>query len=594
MKYIWEILDMGNPVLKNEPIKWPFVVYLGLVVFSLTVCFTTTADAGNSKDPSDYLQAGEQDLQRWREMKFGLFIHWGPVSLKGTEIGWSRGGERRGLRIKRNPKGIPVDVYDNLYKSFYPAQFDAKQWVQIAKDAGMKYLVFTTKHHDGFCMFDSALTDYKITNSPFKRDIVGELADACHEAGLKLGFYYSPPDWHHPDYRTENHARYIKYLHGQLRELCSNYEQVDIIWFDGLGVKPEDWDAENLIRMVRRLQPHVIINNRAGLPADYDSPEHIIGKFQTGRAWETSMTIGDQWAWKPNDRIKSLKQCIQTLVRVVGADGNFLFNVGPMPTGEIEPRQVARLKKMGSWLRKYGQSIYGTRGVPFKDASWGVATHKGNEIYVHILNWRSQTITLPPIQARIITSSVLTGGNATVKQTEEAIEVTVTKAYQQELDTIIVLQLDGPAAEVKPASAAAGLYSTTATASSVNERKSHGTKVHEASRAFDGDFGSYWTTDKNTRQAWLVLDMEKPVTFNRALISEATHRRSGPLHYVQQFELQRKDGSQWQTFARGREIGDRLELKFSPVTARHLRLNILKATNAPAIAELQLFEPDRN
>jgi alpha-L-fucosidase len=129
---------MGNPVLKNEPIKWPFVVYLGLVVFSLTVCFTTTADAGNSKDPSDYLQAGEQDLQRWREMKFGLFIHWGPVSLKGTEIGWSRGGERRGLRIKRNPKGIPVDVYDNLYKSFYPAQFDAKQWVQIAKDAGMK------------------------------------------------------------------------------------------------------------------------------------------------------------------------------------------------------------------------------------------------------------------------------------------------------------------------------------------------------------------------------------------------------------------------------------------------------------------------
>ncbi len=582
---------MGT-TLKNEPSKWPFVVYLGLVVCSLTVCFTTTADAGNSKDPSDYLQAGEQDIQRWREMKFGLFVHWGPVSLMGVEIGWGRAGPRPGRSSKDNRPQVPIEVYDNLYKSFYPAQFDAKQWVQIARDAGMKYLVFTTKHHDGFCMFDSALTDYKITNSPFKRDIVKELADACHEAGLKLGFYYSPPDWYHPDYRSENHARYIKYLHGQLRELCTNYGKVDIIWFDGLGGKPEDWDAENLIKMVRRLQPHVIINNRAGLEADYDTPEQNIGKFQTERAWETCMTIGDQWAWKPNDSIKSLKQCIQTLVKVAGADGNFLFNVGPMPTGEIEPRQVARLKEMGDWLRKYGQSIYGTRGGPFKDASWGVATHKGNKIYVHILNWRSKTVTLPPIQTKIIASSLLTGGTTTVKQTEESIEVTVPKAYQQELDTIIMLRLDGPAAEVKPASAPAGLYSTTATASSVNPRISHGLKAHDPSKAFDGNFDSYWTTDKNTRQAWLELDMEKPATFNRALISEPTHRRAGPLHYVQQFELQHKDGDQWQTFARGREIGDRLELKFSPVTARYVRLNILKASSAPAIAELQLFAPD--
>ena len=162
------------------------------------------------------------------------------------------------------------------------------------------------------------------------------------------------------------------------------------------------------------------------------------------------MTIGRQWAWKPDDQLKSLKQCIDTLVRVVGGDGNFLFNVGPMPTGEIEPRQVARLKEMGDWLGKYGQSIYATRGGPFKPGDWGASTHKGSTIYVHILNWSAERITLPPIPKRIITSSVLTGGAVTVKQTEEAIDISVPKAHRQELDSIIELQLDGPANEITP------------------------------------------------------------------------------------------------------------------------------------------------
>jgi alpha-L-fucosidase len=382
-------------------------------------------------------------------MKFGLFIHWGPVSLKGTEIGWSRGGERRGRKDK-STGSIPVEIYDNLYKQFNPVKFNADEWVQIAKDAGMKYLVFTSKHHDGFSMFDSKLTDYKITNSPFKRDVVKELADACHKGGLKLGYYYSPPDWYHPDYRTENHTRYIKFLHGQLREICSNYGKIDIIWFDGLGGKAEDWDSENLFKMIRRLQPHVIINNRAGLPGDHDTPEQRIGKFQNDRPWETCMTICRQWAWKPDDRMKSLKQCIDTLVSVVGGDGNLLFNVGPMPDGRIEPRQVTRLKEMGNWLDEYGQSIYATRGGPFKPGKWGASTHKGNTVYIHVLNWDEDTLTLPPIPKKIIATSVMTGGAASIKQTEQGIEIFVPKAYQKELDTIIVLQFDSPASEIIP------------------------------------------------------------------------------------------------------------------------------------------------
>jgi alpha-L-fucosidase len=438
-------MERAKIMLRNEWIKRSLEVCLGLVV-----CLPTAFSIEQvNKESADFLKADKQDVQRWREMKFGLFIHWGPVSLKGTEIGWSRGGERRGRKDK-STGSIPVEIYDNLYKQFNPVKFDADEWVQTAKDAGMKYLVFTSKHHDGFSMFDSQLTDYKITNSPFNRDVVKELADACHKAGLKLGYYYSPPDWYHPDYRTENHPRYIKFLHGQLREICGNYGKIDIIWFDGLGGKAEDWDSENLFRMIRQLQPHVIINNRAGLPADHDTPEQRIGRFQNDRPWETCMTICRQWAWKPNDQMKSLKQCIDTLVRVVGGDGNLLFNVGPMPDGLIEPRQVTRLKEMGNWLDKYGRSIYATRGGPFKPGNWGASTYKGNTIYIHVLNWDEDTLSLPPIPKNIITSSVMTGGAATVRQTALAVEISVPEAYQKELDTIIVLQLDGPANGITP------------------------------------------------------------------------------------------------------------------------------------------------
>jgi len=562
--------------------KWSirsFGIYLGLVLCLLTACSTKQVEAGSSETSKDYLQAGEQDMQAWREMKFGLFIHWGPVSLKGTEIGWSRGGERRG----RSGKGeIPFEEYDNLYKKFNPVKFNADEWVQLAKDAGMKYLVFTSKHHDGFSMFDSKHTDYKITNSPFKRDVVKELADACHKAGVKLGYYYSPVDWYHPDYRTENHSKYIKFMHDQIRQLCTNYGKLDIMWFDGLGGSAKDWDSENLFRMIRKLQPHIIINNRAGLAADHDTPEQRIGKFQHDRAWETCMTICRQWAWKPNDQMKSLKQCIQTLVSVVGGDGNLLFNVGPMPDGRIEPRQVDRLREMGVWLSKYGRSIYGTRGGPFKTGSWGASTHKGKTIYIHVFNWDDDTLTLPPIPKKIIASSVLTGGTTRVKQTKEGIEISVSKAYQQELDTIIKLQLNGPASEIAPLGMLSSslAYGKKARASNIFQNSSG----YGPDKAVDDDPATRWATDTGTKQAWLEVDLGKPTTFNRAIISEDFDR-------VKQFELQYKEGGQWRTFTEGTKIGRKLKLELSPVTARYVRLNILKASDGPTIWEFQLFAP---
>ncbi|MBC8468150.1 MAG: alpha-L-fucosidase [Planctomycetes bacterium] len=565
-------------MLKNKMTKQTLVIS-GLMLCFLMFCSVEQVNASSSTESAGYLKADKQDVQQWREMKFGLFIHWGPVSLKGTEIGWSRGGQRRG-RNDKSTGSIPVEIYDNLYKQFNPVKFDADEWIQTAKDAGMKYLVFTSKHHDGFSMFDSKLTDYKITNSTFKRDVVKELADACHKAGLKLGYYYSPPDWYHPDYRTENHSRYIKFLHGQLREICSNYGKIDIIWFDGLGGKAEDWDSENLFRMIRRLQPHVIINNRAGLPADHDTPEQRIGKFQNDRPWETCMTICRQWAWKPNDQMKSLKQCIDTLVRVVGGDGNLLFNVGPMPDGRIEPRQVERLNEMGNWLEKYGQSIYTTRGGPFKPGGWGASTYKSNTIYIHVLNWQEATLTLPPIPKKIIAGSVMTGGTVIVRQTKEAVEISVPKSYQRELDTIVVLELDGSASTISPLALLSSLLTAKkkARASNVFQKNA----VYNASKAVDDDSATRWATDSGTQQAWLEVDLGKPATFNRVKIDEEYDR-------VQEFELQYRDGSRWKTFARGTKLGHDYSKQFEPVTARYVRLNILKATDGPTICEFQLF-----
>jgi alpha-L-fucosidase len=566
------MIETGSP--RNRRTK---AIYLALICALAGGWAQGVASAADKS----FLQASPEDVQAWRELKFGLFVHWGPVSLKGTEIGWSRGGERRGRNDKSTGE-IPVEVYDNLYKQFNPVEFNADQWVQIAKDAGMRYLVFTSKHHDGFSMFDSKLTDYKITNSPFKRDVVKELADACHKAGLKLGYYYSPVDWHHPDYRTANHQKYIEYMHGQLREICSNYGRIDIIWFDGLGGSAKDWDSENLFRMIRQLQPHVIINNRAGLPADHDTPEQQIGKFQRDRPWETCMTICQQWAWKPNDRMKSLKECLHTLIRVTGGDGNLLFNVGPMPDGRIEPRQVDRLKEMGDWLRKYGESIYGTRGGPIKTTAQVASTCKGNTIYVHILAWPGETIALPALPKRVTDSALLTGGTVSVRQTKEAVEIQVPARDRQEIDTIVKLTLEGPTGEIEPLATPSGSLTTgvKARASNVFQRS----RAYGPDKAVDDDPGTRWATDSGVKQAWLELDLGKPVAFGRVAISEEFGR-------VRRFELQYKDGGVWKTILQGTRIGEQYTQDFQPVTARSVRLNILDATDGPTIWEFQLLAP---
>lgn len=534
------------------------------------------AESASGAGPAPY----PERMAWWGEARFGLFIHWGPVSLKGTEIGWSRGGERRGYGSKGTE--VPVEVYDNLYKEFNPTHFNAREWVATAKAAGMKYLVFTSRHHDGFSMFDTEANDYKITNplSPFRRDVVKELADACHEAGLRFGLYYSQPNWQHPDaFTSDRHDKYLAYLKRQVTELCSNYGQLDILWFDGLGKSSRDYDGEGLVKIIRGLQPNIIINNRTGLPEDHDTPEQRVGKYQDERPWESCITICRQWAWKPNDDMKSLKECLQTLALCAGGDGNLLFNVGPMPDGRIEPRQVERLKEMGAWLDKNAESIYGTRGGPWKPTKAAASTRKGDTVFLHVFRWEGDSITLPDIGRKVKQASLLGGGKAEVRQAGGKFVVSAPPAERDAVDTVVRMVFEDSIMGV-PVLALAP--SVKATASNVFQKMVH---EYGPEMAFDNDNDTRWATDAGTRQAWIAVDLGKPLTVQRVRIEEAIAER------IQKFEFQFRDGNEWKTIFNGQKVGYWFQKKLDqPVTAREFRLNILDATEGPTISEIEFTE----
>ena len=392
----------------------------------------------------------QEKLAWWMDARFGMFIHWGPVSLKGTEIGWSRGRE------------IPIAEYDTLYKQFNPVNFNAEEWVKLAKDGGMKYIVFTSKHHDGFCMWDTKYTEFNIMHSPFKRDVMKELADACKKQGMALGFYHSTCDWHHPDFpltspgggvkrETSNLNRYTEYLKNESVEIIKKYGPLLVIWYD----VPMEFDAvrgQGVIDEIRKIQPNILVNNRTGALGDFDTPEQRVGDFQNDRPWETCMTIANQWAWKPNDEVKSLEQCLHSLIRSAGGDGNLLFNVGPMPDGRIEPLQSTRLREMGVWLQKYGYTIYGTRGGPLKPTDWGVTTRKDNMIFLHILKWKGTPlkISFPVHGMDIMGCRLADGGDVKLTKQRGSYIIELAENTLQPINTIIEIQVTKNVMDIQP------------------------------------------------------------------------------------------------------------------------------------------------
>jgi alpha-L-fucosidase len=547
----------------------------------LFLCATATAVQAETAAPH------EARLAWWRAARFGMFIHWGPVSLTGQELSWSRANSNTNCP---NNGATPVEVYDNLYKKFNPTNFNANEWVNIAKSAGMKYMVLTAKHGDGFLLWDSKMDGYNIGATPFHRDVCAELAAAAHKQNEKIGWYFSPMDWRDPDCRSVNNDRFVEKIQAELRELLSNYGQIDMCWFDSDG-RPTMWHPDTTYSLVRGLQPQIIINNRLEMNTaeqwmhqgqlhsneDYYTPEQRVGAYDDKTPWETCMTIGTQWSWKPDDKIKPASEVIRILAECAGGDGNLLLDVGPMPDGRIEPRQVEVLKQVGLWLNKNGESIYAMRGGPWKPTKAIASTRKGKIIYLHIFRAQSDTIELPDLAGKIKSASLLRGVQITFAQHDGKLILTVPAALHEASDTVVKLTLkdsamDLPVIEIPPTlkAVASNAYQ--------NDDSNYG-----AQQAFDEDLQTRWATDDGTKQAWIAVDYVKPQTVSSVRISEAYANR------VQKFEFQYRDGNDWKTIFDGTTLGDNFQKSFGPVTAREFRLAILDATKGPTINEIELL-----
>lgn len=340
----------------------------------------------------------------WREARFGMFIHWGVYSVPA---GTHDGKQVKGIGEWIMHKGqIPIPDYEAYARAFNPVEFDAAEWVRIAADAGMKYIVITSKHHDGFCMWDSAVSDYDIVDStPFKRDVLKELAGACEEKGIRLCFYHSIMDWHHPDAKGENFPRYRDtYLVPQLKELLTGYGPVGVLWFDGEWIK--EWtepQGKALYEMVREVRPDLIVNNRVGkgrkgmeglskdasYAGDFGTPEQQVpAEGIPGVDWESCMTMNDTWGFKSYDHNwKPTGQLLRTLIDTASKGGNFLLNVGPTSEGLIPGASKERLAAMGRWMQVNGEAIYGTTASPLGRPAWGRYTMKPGRLYAHVFDW---------------------------------------------------------------------------------------------------------------------------------------------------------------------------------------------------------------
>jgi alpha-L-fucosidase len=427
-----------------------------LICLILLTVFQITAQEGYKPAPENL-----KNREWFQDARFGLFIHWGVYSTLGD-----------GEWVMNNQQ-IPIRQYEKLPAFFNPTAFNPAEWVSMVKKAGMKYITITSKHHDGFAMFDSKVSNYDVVErTPYGRDVLKMLKDECDRQGIKLFFYHSQLDWHHPDYYPRGNTgqkytgrpekgdwnKYIDYMNAQLTELLTNYGEVGGIWFDGMW---DQWDANwrlgETYSLIHKLQPGALIgsnHHRAPYPGEdfqmfeRDLPgENTMGFNQTGTISELPLemceTMNGSWGFNLKDQdYKSVKQLVQTMVKAAGYGANFLLNTGPMPNGKIQPENIDTLMAMGKWLEKYGATIYNTRRGSLRPADWGATTvSKDGKIYIHLMNLKDESLLIPALPAKIKTAVFFDGGEKVkYKETEFGILLNIPKSKQDPIDTILVLE----------------------------------------------------------------------------------------------------------------------------------------------------------
>lgn len=473
---------------KNSPIPSFRMRHMGegLVVFSPEKdVFTPVKDRDLVNEAVNQLfdfKANDEQLQWFRDAKFGMFLHWNPSSLLEREISW----ERNAARPKDSASGhknIMDFEYDSAYQRFNPKQYDPKKWMSIAKRSGMKYAVLTTKHHDSFCNFPSAYDTYTVTATPYGKDIVGQFAAAAHAAGLKVGFYYSGRDWFNPYYLTNQHHRYLEYYFGQITELLTRYGQVDILWFDSLGNSSlNQWDPRTMMRRIKQYQPDILVNNRMNgtrgggngadltedLKGDFLTPECKLGPFNNKTPWESCMTVANipgtrwtgNWSYTSKAKIVPIEKSIKFLINNTVKDGNLLYNIGPTPLGTFDPEQANVFLSMGKWIAPYREAIYNTRGGPYIEQPWGGSCYKTSAsekktIYLHVSPLIAQNgkalkgtepLFIKDIGEKFTKATVIVNGNgngkaARLEKEGDQYKITLPSGMTWDsLDTVIKLQ----------------------------------------------------------------------------------------------------------------------------------------------------------
>jgi alpha-L-fucosidase len=441
------------------------------IAFVVLIISVASARAGENS-------ASAERMKWFNEARFGMFIHWGIYAVPAGEWeGKTDYAEWFQLQTK-----MPCAQYDKFASQFNPQKFDAKAWAKTAKDAGMKYVVITAKHHDGFSMFDSKLTDFDIVDAtPYKKDPMKELADAVRAEGLTFCFYYSVPDWHNPDFPAKYSQRatispdgtitapgfhgqpkedadaekYVQYVKGQVRELLTNYGPIGILWFDGGGAFGKDtipankerrvkvMHSQEIIDMIHELQPNCLVNNRLGLPGDYGTPEQKIPDKKSATAWETCMTLNKHWGYNKADKdFKPPKVVIQNLADIASKGGNYLLNVGPTAEGVIPKESSDILAEVGKWMKTNGESIYGTTASPLDEApAWGRVTQKDKKIYLHVFDWPAGgALELPKLPGKATKASLLVDPSKELKVS--AGKIMVPEKAPDAMDSVIVVETE--------------------------------------------------------------------------------------------------------------------------------------------------------